>query len=116
MASGGMLTRQLELARALVAAVRAVPGVSDVTAGQVGEVATYGPGEKVSGALVALTGEGVMVEVHICAQYADTLVLPELADRVRRAVRDIITSAGVGHVIRVDVAIDDLREAHQASQ
>ena len=46
------------------------------------------------------------VEVHLCARYADSLILPELADGVRDAVRQVVEALDAGPLGRVDVAFD----------
>src|SRR4029453_13734662 len=99
---------EVSLARALVAAVRDVPSVADVSPGRFAEAATYGPGEKVHGVVVGRASGALDIEVHLCALYADSLVLPELAARVRSAVRQSVESLGAGPLGRVDIASDDL--------
>jgi uncharacterized alkaline shock family protein YloU len=99
---------EVTLAQAIVAAVRSVPGVADVSAGRFAEVATYGAREKVKGVIVRPTADGLDVEVHVCAHYADSLVLDELANRVREAARESVEAAGVTRVSHIDVAVDDL--------
>jgi hypothetical protein len=100
---------EVALAQAVVAAVRLVPGVADVSAGRFAEVATYGAGEKVQGVIVRATADGLDVEVHICAHYVDSLVMDELAARVREATRHALDAAGATPLSRIDVAIDDLQ-------
>jgi len=100
---------ELIIARAVRAAVRALPDVSDLSAGLFAEVATYGLGERVDGVAVSHTTGALAVEVHVVATYSDALVLPELADRVRDAVREAVASLAAGPMQRIDVAIDDLR-------
>ena len=109
MDSGGLQVNEVIIARAIVAGVRSVPGVADVIPGQFAEVATYGPGEKVSGVAVSQAAGDLDINVHLCALYADSLVLPELADRVRSAVRQSVEALGLGLPGRIDVAFDDLR-------
>ena len=100
---------EVSLARALVAAVRDVPSVADVSPGRFAEAATYGPGEKVRGVVVGRVRGALDIEVHLCALYADSLVLPELAARVRDAVRQSVEALAAGPLGRVDIAFDDLR-------
>ena len=97
------------IARAVLATVRAVPGVADVSPGQHAEAATYGPGEVVRGVAVRRVAGAVDLEVHLTAAYAPSTVLPELADRVRGAARRAVETLAAGPVGRVDVAIDDIR-------
>jgi len=109
MDSGGLRVNEVSIARAIVAGVRSVPGVADVSPGRFAEVATYGPGEKVRGVAVSQAAGALDINVHLCALYAHSLVLPELADRVRSAVRQSVEALGVGLPRRIDVAFDDLR-------
>src|SRR3954451_10626412 len=106
MSSGSVSVSEVSLARALVAAVRAVPGVVDVSHGQFGEAATYGPGDRVAGVVVSRAGGVLDIEVHVGVRYTDTLVLPELAARVRDAVRELIESLGAGPLGPVGVVFD----------
>ena len=109
MTGGGVHVSEVSLARAVVVAIRGVAGVADVSPGRFAEAATYGPGEKVSGVVIGRIGDTLDIEVHVCALYADSLVLPELAAQVRRAVRQSIASLDAGPLRRIDVAFDDLR-------
>jgi len=90
MDSGSVQVSEVSLARGVAAAVRRVPSVADVSAGRFAEAATYGPGEKVHGVVVGRAGGALDIEVHLCALYGDSLVLPELAARVRSAVRQSV--------------------------
>ncbi len=67
------------------------------------------PGERVRGVAVGRAAGDLDIEVHLCALYADSLVLPELAARVRSAVRQSVEGSGPGLLRRIDVAFDDLR-------
>jgi uncharacterized alkaline shock family protein YloU len=107
---------EVDLARHVVAAVRDVPGVADVTPGQFVEVATYGPRERVPGVQVGLVDDGIAVEVHLCAEYATGLILSELADRVRSTVRQSVELLDSRPVTRIDVAIDDLRIGQESGR
>jgi uncharacterized alkaline shock family protein YloU len=106
--SGDAHVTEVALAQAIVAAVRLVPGVADVSSGRFAEVATYGPNEKVRGVSVRATADGLDVEVHVCAHYADSLVLDDLAAQIRMAARKSIESSGDVRIARLDVAVDDL--------
>ena len=97
------------IARAVLAAVRAVPGVADVSPGQHAEAATYGPGEVVRGVAVRRVAGVVDLKIHVTAAYTPSTVLPELADRVRGAALRAVETLAAGQVGRVDVAIDDIR-------
>jgi uncharacterized alkaline shock family protein YloU len=109
MDSSEMHVSDVAIARAVVAAVRSVPGVADVSHGRFAEAATYGPGERVRGVAVGRSAGALDIEVHLCALYADSLILLELAARVRSAVRQSVVALGAGAVWRIDVAFDDLR-------
>jgi uncharacterized alkaline shock family protein YloU len=109
MNDAGVSASEVSLARAIVAAVRAVPGVVDMTPGQFAEVATYGPGEKVGGVVINRTDGALDVEVHVCVRYSESVDLAELANQVREAVRQSVEASGGGPLKQVDVAIDDLR-------
>jgi nitroreductase len=100
---------ELELAQGIAAAVRAVPGVADLSPGRFVEVATYGAREKVRGVSVRQTTETLDVEVHVCAQYAASLVLTELAALVRESIRQSVGASGAGMVSQTDVVFDDVR-------
>ena len=109
MDSGGLRVNEVSIARAIVSGVRSVPGVADVSPGRFAEAATYGPGERVRGVAVSRSAGALDIEVHLCALHADSLVLPELAARVRSAVRQSVEALGAGAVRRIDVAFEDLR-------
>ena len=106
---GSLQVSEVSIARAIVAAVRTVPGVAEVSPGRFAEVATYGPGEQVRGVVLGRTAGALDIEVHLCARYANSLVLAELAARVRSAVGQTVEALGVGPVQRMDIAFDDLR-------
>ena len=80
----------------VAAVVAACPGVARLSAGPVGEVATYLPGRRVAGVRVRPDA----VEVHVVGWYGPAAA--EIAGQVRVAVR---TVAGP---LPVDVVIDDL--------
>lgn len=81
---------------AVVAATLACPGVARMYPGVVGEVATYLPGRRVPG--VRLPGHEV--EVHVVARWGEPL--PEIAERVRAAVRPLAAP------LPVAVYVDDV--------
>lgn len=72
----------LQLARAVSEAALSTEGVYSLGVGRYVEAATYGPGEKVSGVVVA-PGE---VRVHIVVSYPLVEPIPILAERVRERV------------------------------
>ena len=79
--------RESSLTQAIVAAVGAVPGITNLDTGGSAELATSGARERVQGIVVNATHDILDVEVHVCAQYSESLVLAKLADRVRSASR-----------------------------
>jgi uncharacterized alkaline shock family protein YloU len=103
-----MPTSELVIARAVRSTVCAVTGVADVSPGLFAETGTYGPGETVRGVAVSRVAGGLDLEVHVIGVYADSVVLRELADRVRTAVRQSVEALGAEAVRRIDVVIDDL--------
>ncbi len=111
MAGGDAPGTEVSLARAIAEAVRALPGIAELSPGQGAEQATYGPGEKVPGIVVAWVDDGLEIEVHVCVHYTSALVLPELAARVRTAVRQTVEGRETRPLRRVDVAVDDVRVA-----
>ncbi len=115
MDGAGVHASEVSLARAVVAAVRGVPSVANLSPGRFAEAATYGPGEKVRGVVIHRAGSALDIEVHVCALYVDSLVLPELAARVRTAVRQSVEALGAGPLGRIDVAFDDLRVEEEMS-
>lgn len=108
MAGGRARVSEMAIARAVAAAVRGVPGVAGLSAGRFAVAATYGAGEAIQGVAVIRSGEGLVVAVHLRVVYADGLILPALAERVRAAVREILVALGTEPVARLDVAIDNL--------
>ena len=115
MDAAGAHASEVSLARAVVAAVRGVPSVANLSPGRFAEAATYGPGERVRGVVIRRAGSALDIEVHVCALYVDSLVLPELAARVRTAVRQAVEAFGAGPLGRIDVAFDDLRVDEEMS-
>jgi uncharacterized alkaline shock family protein YloU len=97
------------IARALVQATRAVPGVADIYAGRLGEIATYERGSRVLCVRVWTEAAHLRVEAHVVAAYAPDLVVPELADAVRSRLRHHLHDLGVTAVGTIDVVVDDLR-------
>ena len=85
-----------EPSEAIASDVLAVPGVHDLHAGVMGEVATYLPGRRVNGIRV----KGDSCEVHVVLDYGVSVL--EVADHVRKAVERHV--AGPVHVTVEDVA------------
>jgi hypothetical protein len=84
-----------DLADAVAAAARAVPGVADLHTGAFGEVATYLPGRRVNG--VRLRDD--VTEIHVVLTWGSPLLVT--ADRVRAAVAALVTTA-------VEVTVEDV--------
>jgi len=99
---------EVTIARALATAVRHVPGVADISAGHLVEVATYGPAARVLGVAVQRGPGGWQIAVHVRAVYTATLDLRQLAARLRTTVREALARLGVEAIEAIDVAIDDL--------
>ena len=59
--------------------------------------------------MINATDEVLDVEVHVCVQYSESLVLVELADHVRTAIRRSVDAARAGKIGRIDVVFDDVR-------
>jgi uncharacterized alkaline shock family protein YloU len=109
MTDGGRQVSEVSLAHAVVAAVRATPGVADLSPGRLPEVATYGAGERVRGVAVTATDDALDIEVHVCAQYTESLDLSALATRVRTAIRESVEGVAARTPTRIDVVIDDVQ-------
>jgi hypothetical protein len=87
---------------AVAAAVRACPGVSDLYPGRFAEVATYLPGRRVPGVVIA---DGTLT-VQVRSRWA----VP--ADALLREIDSAVANLRHGHQLRVVVAdIDDPRAA-----
>ncbi|MEO7060749.1 MAG: hypothetical protein ABI083_13600 [Lapillicoccus sp.] len=86
-----------ELADAVAAAARSVPGVADLHTGAFGEVATYLPGRRVNG--VRLRPD--VTEVHLVLAWGSPLL--QTADEVRSVVAALVPTP-------VDVTIEDVVE------
>ena len=84
-----------DLADAVAAAVRAVPGVAALHTGSFGEVATYLPGRRVPG--IRLLED--RTEVHVVLTWGVPVLAT--ADAVRAAVRPLVHTT-------VDVTVEDV--------
>lgn len=84
------------LADAVAAAVLACPGVSRLSGGRYGQVATYLPRRRVTGVQV----DQSRIQVHVVGRYG--LTVDDIAAQVRASVRLFAGDRPV------DVAIDDL--------
>lgn len=93
------------LARAALAAARAVPGVASISRGRYARARTFGlRGEAVEGVQLTSVPEGLHVEVHVVVSLAP---IPALADAIRTAVAAALAALG-RPVTAVDVWVDDL--------
>ena len=81
---------------AVVAAASSCPSVAGMSAGTVGQVATYLPGRRVPG--VRISDDGI--EVHVVARWG--VLLPQLGEEVRGAVSPLSEGRPVS------VYIDDI--------
>lgn len=117
----------IALAEAVAQAVRAVPGVADLSSGLSAPAATYGPGQHVTGIAVRHpTLDTLAIEVHValsethCTRAATAAgsgehdlqwrgPVTEVANQVRGAVYAAVQEMTSLALVRVDVFIDDLR-------
>jgi len=79
---GEDLESEARTAERIADQIKRVPGVHSLGRGRFAEAATYGRGKTVRGVVV----ESESVTVHIVAESPSGLPLPELAERIRRAV------------------------------
>jgi hypothetical protein len=100
---------EIVIARAVRDVVCDLPGIVGLSAGHLAAAATYGPGETVGGTVVSRMRGALVIDIHLIAQYSETLVLPELVERVRMATREVVQALTAESLERIDVAIDDLR-------
>ena len=108
------------IARVAAQAARGVPGVVDLSGGAVGEFATFGVGERVSG-IRAKAGDPATVTVRVVAEFGESL--PALADRIRQRVGDVLgqfpglesRAAAVVSIDIVDVEVATQRAALPAT-
>ncbi len=94
------------LARAVLGAARAVPGVAGISWGRYAIARTFGlGGETVEGVQLTHGDDGLRVAVHVVVWLVP---IPPLADAIRAAIATTVAGAG-GAVAAVDVWVDDLR-------
>lgn len=130
-AEEGPANRMSDFSIATVAeqAIRAAPGVVDISPGVFALVATYGAGARVTGIVVRhLTPDQLALEAHVvlseayCHELSATTVtdsagreaegksvLGDIADRIREAAHAGLRDTISPPLARVDVYIDDLR-------
>ena len=117
------------IATAAAEAIRAAPGVVDISPGVFALVATYGSGKRVAGIVVRhLTPDQFALEAHVvlseaycnemsAAAATDSArhgtkggsVLGDIADRIREAARGGLRGSVSPPLALVDVYIDELR-------
>ena len=117
------------IATAAAEAIRAAPGVVDISPGVFALVATYGAGKRLVGIVVRhLSSDQIALEAHVvlseaycnemsAAAATDSArprteggsVLGDIADRIREAARGGLRDMISPPFARVDVYIDDLR-------
>lgn len=107
--SGQSSLDSIAVARAVKAAVEAVPGVAAISAGRYARIGTYGPESIVRGIAVSQIRGKISFEVHIIA-FSSAASLPALAESVRDAARETARIQGVGSVHQINVVIEDLRD------
>ena len=121
-----------DIATAAAQAIRAAPGIVDISPGVFALVATYGSGKRLAGIVVRhLTPDEIELEAHVvlseaycnemsagaAADSADSArrgtegksILGDIADRIREAVYGGLRDTASPPLARVDVYIDDLR-------
>ncbi len=100
----------IRIARAAASAARGVPGVLDLSAGTVGEFATYGEGGREPGVRVTRDA-ATRVTLRLVVEFGR--LLPELAQDVRETVAAVIAplagEVGAGDGPVVDLEIVDVR-------
>jgi len=101
------VTSDVAVARAVLAAVRAVPGVAGISRGRYAIARTFGlGGDAVEGVQITHAEDGLRVEAHVVVRLVP---IPPLAAAIRAAV--VAALAGAGDAIAaVDVWVDGLCE------
>jgi uncharacterized alkaline shock family protein YloU len=93
-----------ELADDLAEAVLAVPGVSRLNGGPLGEIGTYLPGRRVPG-IRFREAEG-RLDVHVVLTH--DAAIRDVAAAVHRAAEAVVRPAGTTPAVAVTVHVDDL--------
>ncbi len=94
-------------ARAVSDAVRSLPDVAGLYSGSVGEIATYGVGERVGGVRVGTARPRPDVDVHVVAVFGRALA--DIGSEVRDTVFEILRALGSDlEPSLVDVHIHDV--------
>lgn len=118
------------IARAIVAAIRAMPGIADVSPGLVMLAATYGPCERVVGVVVRHDSpHDTAVEIHVVVEgvarpnsatrggdapatpgeASDVAVLAQVVSQIRATICDVVSSLNLVPLSAIDVFIDDIQ-------
>jgi len=100
----------IRIARAAAAAARGVPGVVDLSAGTVGEFATYGEGGREPGVKVSRNA-ATRVTLRLVVEFG--LDLPQLAQDVRDTVTAVVAPLTGDAPSVVDLEIVDVRTPSQ---
>jgi hypothetical protein len=115
----------ITIAKLLAQAIRATPGVVDLSPGLFAIEATYGPGERVLGIVLRHPAPNALV-IEVRVVLAETILrealsavpstgsdgtplLLRFADQLRTVVAHTIHTLDVPVLTAVDVAIDDIR-------
>jgi hypothetical protein len=114
----------MDIANAIVHAIRDVPGVLDMGQGLFARAATYGPGKHIAGIVFQHRAPGeILVEVHVVldettflkalsdiSSNSDTTpILLRCTDHIRAVVSQTVEHLGLPVPTMVDVIIDDMR-------
>ena len=114
----------LDIAQALVHAIRNVPGILDMGQGLFAQAATYGPGRRIAGIALEHPGAGELaVKVHVvlderslnealtnAASSSDpTPIMLRFTGQVRAIVSQTLEQLGLPLPKMVDVIVDDIR-------
>jgi len=114
----------MDIANAMVHAIRAVPGVLEMGHGLFAKAATYGPGKHIAGiALQHPTSGDLAVEVHVVlderllntalsevsSSSETTPIMLRWTDQVRAVVSHTLEQLGLPEPLTIDVTIDDIR-------
>lgn len=90
------------IARLAAAAATGLPDVARLDSGAVGEIATYGDGERVGGVRIH-SQDPLRIEVHVVVRYGRPL--PQVAEEVRT----VVGAALLDHGMQLDGLVIDVR-------
>ncbi|MER6947071.1 hypothetical protein ABT294_23840 [Nonomuraea sp. NPDC000554] len=91
-------------ARTIADRARSCPGVAGLSGGPFGVVATYLPGERITGVSVTDDEVAIAIVARLTEPLPEAEPLPDTADRLRQAVADLTGDR------RVNVRIHDVVE------